>query len=510
MLRQSPPREQKTPTGPRISDLAAEEPVHPLVQHLPFPMNVNAPQASPPHDYLTFDMQRPDIGRRRATLPSVPSASIQRHSFDESRGRLSTWEERLEDDSLPSPGIGIALSSPTQAMTPTRNKRRSRSADALFELVKGRESIDRGRSGEIRHWRESYMSGSIYSRPQTAKTVETIQTVPIQEATIQEPKSESVLEMSATLLHADEPETPEHEQPEPNPDRVVHAPVSAFNFGNLQNERLEEERILDVPAEAPVPPTRSQNRLPMEDRIQHLESAYENLEGSIRRISTRNNRQTVILETAPKSLRTRNRSSSTRSISASRSRSTPSIHQEPLHQSSSDTLNPGLPSPVLAQPNVYANNSSDTDDATKQALKSLFEALKYERGARKALEQQVRTLHHDIADLHALVNKLIVSATATSPTSYPTPSPDTLIISSTEEQRLRTPRPEHSAGGYGGGLGARSHAYERSETESESEYEDGGMGKVGGQTPDVWATPKEEGFGGSGFFSGEERMRGYA
>lgn len=485
------------------------EPIHPINQQLPFPMNVNAPQASPPHDYLTFKTHRSDIGRRRATLPTVPSAIVQRHSLDESLGRLLTWEERLEDDALPSPGIGIALSSPTQA-TPTRSKRRSRSADALFDLVKGRESVDRGRSGEIRHWRESYMSGSIYSRPQTAKTVETIRSVQMQEPTIQEPESDSVIEMSATLVQPDDPETPEPERQLPKSEREIRPPVSAFNFGNLQNERVVEERILDVPSEAPPPPSRSQNRLPIEDRIQHLESAYENLEGSIRRISTRNNRQTVILETAPKSLRTRNRSSSTRSASASRSRSTTSIHQEPIHQSSSDTLNPGLPSPVLAHP---AGPVGDSSDSSKQALTTMYEALKHERDARKALEQQVRTLQHDISDLHALVNKLIISATATSP-SYPTPSPDTLIVNTTED-RLLTPKAEmHDRGLTYGKVSRdpRQRAYTHSETGSESDFEEHslkGSSYDDVATPDVWATPKEEGFGGSGFFHGDEGARGY-
>ncbi|CAO2651948.1 Nn.00g002310.m01.CDS01 [Neocucurbitaria sp. VM-36] len=508
MLRQSPPREQKS-NGPRISDLPVEElkPLHPLGQHLPFPMNVNAPQASPPQEYLTFDMQRPDIGRRRATLPSVPSASVHRHSLDESRGRLSTWEERQDEDPEPSPGIGIALSSPTQATTPRQSKRRSRSADALRDLVKNHAPLDRRRSAEIRYWRESYMSGSVYSRPQTAKTVETLRSVQMQEPVIQEPESESVIEMSATLVQADEPETPEleHVDREQETERVVQAPVSAFNFGNLKSAPEPQH-------EAPPPPPRSQQRPTVEDRMQHLESKLENMEFSVRRLSTRNNRQTIILENAPKNLRTRNRSSSSRSASASRSRSTPSIHQEPNHQSSSDTLNPGPTSPVLAH---LAGAGGDGEEASKHALKTMYEALKYERSARKALEQQVRTLQHDISDLHALVNKLIASATATSP-SYPTPSPDTLITST--EERLLTPKAlrtgsfdEAYAQGKTDNCESVGSKFSRSETGSESGY-DYGVDERSAKgsydelaTPDVWATPKEEGFGGSGFFHPHEQ-----
>lgn len=512
MLAQSPPREHQTPSGPRISDLPVQElkPLHPLGQHLPFPMNVNAPQASPPQEYLTFDSQGPGI-RRRATLPSVPSAGIQRHSLDEARGRLSTWEERQdEEDALPSPGIGIALSSPAPAQTPLQSRRRSRSAGALRDLVKGRASIERRRSAEIRYWRESHASGSVYSRPQTAKTSETMRSVQAQEPFIQAPESDSVMEMSATLGHADEPETPEQEaselQEREAERREVEPPASAFNFGILRSAFSDEDDVIPEPqGEAPPTPSRNPNRISIEDRVHHLENKFENLETSMHRISTRNNRQTIILENPPKTFRTRNRSDSSRSVSASRSRSTTSIHQEPIHQSSSDTLNPGPSSPVLMNP---AAASGEGEEAGKHALKTMYEALKYERSARKALEQQVRTLHQDVADLHALITKLIASATATSP-SYPTPSPDTLIASSTED-RIVAPRAMRSEAfdkSYGhGATDVRESViskFSRSETGSEGgEYEErrakASYDDVA--TPDVWATPKEEGFNGSGFF----------
>ena len=132
-----------------------------------------------------------------------------------------------------------------------------------------------------------------------------------------------------------------------------------------------------------------------------------------------------------------------------------------------------------------------------------LEALKYERSARKALEQQVQGLQHDIADLHALVNKLIASATATSP-SYPTPSPDTLIV--TTEERMVTPRAD-GKGHFGHGKEnqfARTHSHERY-ARDEGDWRDDTTSPHEG---DVWATPKEEGFGGSGFFHHEGR--GYA
>jgi hypothetical protein len=473
----------KTPSGPRISDLPVEDlkPLHPLGQHLPFPMNVNAPQASPPDEYLTFDMQRPDL-RRRATLPSVPSAGIQRRSGDDSREKLSTFDERGDESPMPSPGIGIALSSPTHATTTRASKRRSRSADALHELVKDRASTDRRRSAEIRYWRHSHASGSIYSRPQTAKTVETIRSVRPQEPTITEPKEE-VMEMSATLVQADEATpSPREEVAE----RSVEPPVSAFNFG-LKSGFSDSATS---PSERPVPqspPERNKNRLSIEDRVAHLEGTFRSLENSMHRISTRAHRQTIILSDAPRNLRSRTRNSSD---------STTSDSHLPEYQSSNDTLKSSPESPTLMRP-----GSSVDESGKEKVIEKLYEALKYERSERKALEQQVLSLRHDIADLHALVNKLIASATATSP-SYPTPSPDTLIIPGTEE-RLVTPRvSEFDKARTDSNDSTRR--YIRDEESWTSSREDMSPHDV-----EVWATPKEEGFGASGFFH-ERAERGYA
>ncbi|KAH3913379.1 hypothetical protein HBI56_084230 [Parastagonospora nodorum] len=475
MLQQSPPRETKTPGGTRISDLPVKElkPLHPLGQHLPYPMNVNAPPVSPPKEYLTFDVERPDIGRRRATLPSVPSAGIQRHSLDEPRGRLSAWDERPDEETLPSPGIGIgiALSSPTQA-TSMANKRRSRSADALRDLVRESASMDRRRSAEIRYWRQSHASGSIYSRPQTARTVETIRSIQRQETRITQ-SGDGIAEMSATISHVDEPSPLPIEADQV---REVEPPVSAFNFGLKSG--FSDDATTTSEAPAPVsPPERSKNRLSIEDRVAHLEGTFQSIESSLKRMSSRNNRQTIILSDAPRNLRSRQRSSST---------SHTNFDSLPNYQSSNDTLKSNPASPTLVRPNT-------NEGSKEQVVEKLYEALKYERTARKALEQQVHNLQQDIADLHALVNKLIASATATSP-SYPTPSPDTLIVS--REDRLVTPKAEYR----GKENFVRMNSKDSMRRGEEDDWKE--------SPHDVWATPKEEGFSGSGFFG--QDGRGYA
>jgi hypothetical protein len=311
--------------------------------------------------------------------------------------------------------------------------------------------------------------------------VETIRSVQMQGPAITEPE-DGIVEMSATLAHVDEPSPLPHEHYE---ERDVHPPVSAFNFGLKSGFSDDDTMSPDAPG--PVsPPERNKNRLSIEDRVAHLEGTFQAIESSLRRISSRSNRQTIILADAPRNLRSRNRSSST---------SHANFDKLPDYQSSNDTLKSNPASPTLVKPSA--------ESSKENVIEKLYEALKYERSARKALEQQVQGLQHDIADLHALVNKLIASATATSP-SYPTPSPDTLIV--TTEERMVTPRAD-GKGHFGHGKEnqfARTHSHERYARDEEDWRDDTTSPHDG----DVWATPKEEGFGGSGFFHHEGR--GYA
>ncbi|KAF2628499.1 hypothetical protein BU25DRAFT_410068 [Macroventuria anomochaeta] len=474
----APQQQPPTPSTQRISDLTVKElqPPHPLGQHLPYPMNVNAPPASPPHEYLRFDFQRPDLGPRRATLPNLPGGVAQRHSLDEPRGRLSTWEERTEDEPVPSPGIGIALSSPPHAARNSiGDRRRSRSAGALRELAKARFSNDDSttRNDVIKSWRESYASASVYSqntRPQTARTVETMRSVHTKGPTVQE--AESIHEgMSATLVGPDDltpneptpraqgPSTPEAAPRAQDWETPEHPPVSAFNFGNLEPSSPHEHPETLAQLEGPPLPSRSPKRLSVEDRVQNLEENIHALESSLRRISTHNNRQTIILESAPRNLRTRTRSTS-RSVSAV------SIHQrEPLPAGGAPTSNLAYES---SPPSPPLTHTEDTK-TTKEDLASLHTLLSDERTARLALESRVLALQTEVSTLHNLVNKLINRSTVavTSP-NYPTPSPDSIHPGT--EDCMPTPKQ--------GRYGARRQGTEDSEVVS----------------PEVWATPKEESF----------------
>lgn len=451
------------------------------LQRLPYPMNVNAPPASPPHEYLKFDFQRPDLGPRRATLPNLPGSIAQRHSLDEPRGRLSTWEEKTEDEIIPSSSIGIALSSPPHATRSSiGDRRRSRSAGALRELAKARFSSDDNttRKDVIKSWRESYASASMYSqstRPQTARTVETVRSVHMKGPRVQE--AESIHEgMSATLVGPDDltpieptPRAQGASTPEPAPrahdwETPEHPPVTAFNFGNLSPSTPNEHPETLAQLEGPPLPSRSPKRLSVEERVQTLEENIHTLESSLRRLSTHNNRQTIILESAPRNLRTRTRSTS-------RSVSVVSIHQrEPLPAERAPTSNLAYetspPSPPLTHTD---DNTTTSTKPPKEDIATLHTLLNSERTARLALESRVLALQSEVSSLHDLVNKLITRSTvaATSP-SYPTPSPDSIHPGT--EDRLPTPRQ--------GRYGARRQGTQDSEIVS----------------PEVWATPQEGSF----------------
>ncbi|KAF2867653.1 hypothetical protein BDV95DRAFT_610564 [Massariosphaeria phaeospora] len=512
--KQSPQRQHESPSGPRISDLPVRElePMNPLGQHLPFPMNVNAPQeTSPPMDYLTFALPSGELGRRRATLPSVLTANDPPRSagLAESQRRLSTWEEQHDAESIPSPQIGVALSSPSHAKNSgqsIKSKRRSRSAGALRDLAKAHAPVERRRSAEIRYWRSSYASGSVYSaqtpRPQTARTVDTVGSMDT-EAKAPELAVESYIAQLPTVAQHDQDIS------------EIQLPVEAFDFGNLMTGFSDGDEHTAKEVEHSES-TRSTKRLSIDDRVKQLEENMRELETSVHRISGRGNRQTIILENPPKGRRSRNRSSSATSDRPSSHRSsrgsTNTLH---MRRESDNPPSPGLaplsavresPSSSDRRQTVVATNPrpiSTQQSEIAEQLAAVYEALRHERGARKTLQVQVMSLQRELANLHALVHKLV----SASP-SYPTPSPDGIIISN--EERLTTPRAS-TRDARGLGIDAqrsrspRHDASRFSQSDRDSDHDHGGDDSTTSSREDIaspedWATPKEESGFGSGFF----------
>lgn len=455
--------------------------MNPLGQHLPFPMNVNAPQeASPSHDYLKFEVPTPDPIRRRATLPNVYAVSESQSSNGPAK-RLDTWEERPSGEYVPSPEIGVALSSPPgerQSTQSVQEKRRSRSAGNLRELTKGRHSVERRRSAEIRYWRGSYASGSVYSthtpRPRTAQTVETVRSIETQE----ELPELSEMVTKSVSMHAPTVVT-QHEHDHDNSQAPI--PVETFNFGNFRSDFSDDddsEHPVEEPPAPSAPSAHSERRLSIEDRVKHLEENVRSLDASVRRMSGRNNRQTIILDNAPKGRRSRNRSSSASSQRQGSHHSSKGSHNT-LHLRHYEDEKPAPDSPL--QPPLSAVNELPTSSTARESvadmhaqLAALQASLQHERHARKALEAQVSTLQRDLADLNHLIHKFVSAASP----MYPTPSPDAIIASNEGS----TPRASELRG------------RERTISDVESST-DGGDDLA---SPDAWATPKES--VGSGFF----------
>lgn len=507
----------------RISGLPVHEPkpINLVGQHLPFPMNVNAPEeGSPPHDYLTFKSP-PKLHRRRATLPSVvlSGAEVATSAIWSGSGtRVMPWDEQGQTESIQFPEIGVALSSPTHS------KRRSRSAGALRESSKRPDSLPRRRSAEIRYWRTSGMdrSASVYStstpRPQEDEdgTKDT---------------KEEVSEPMVTKLA----------EPTTNDGPLdIPLPTQAFNFGALKSEFEASEDEIEEAIDSP--PT-------LEERIQRVERGMQVLEQSLHRLTGRSHRQTIILENAPKGRRSRQHSNSTARDEYSRQSSKSSIHDLGIKEEPSGPPSPSLPLAFLTSPSsagsanvhitpfpqIATSASPQLHDTTPQAAQSsttlstnpteqfaaVYIILRHERAARKALDKQVLALQREVADLRSLALKLSASA-------YPTPSPDAVLGSS---ESARTPRayrgPERGVGfeSEEGGLRGRvreriTSRFSRSDSEGvdgDGEGDEGDDGtRVGEEveekadetgrsssaevaSPELWATPREE-VAGYGFF----------
>lgn len=481
----------------RIPDVPERElqPINPLAQHLPFPMNVNAPQQASPHqDYLTFDFHPAEGHRRRATLPSVLQLAAAE----------TPPAESLDADS---PDIGIALSSPQPIpRSSIQSKRRSRSVSAMRDLAQERHSIERRRSAEIRYWRDSQQSGIVHSiappRPQTSHT--TVQTVRVvdnhMDGSTRIELAEVTISSSSASIHSGADDLQGV-----RPAAAIHTADSEDVNPGPEVESQYSDQVVSKPSE---------KRLSIEERVRHLEDNMQVLEASVRRISGRTNRQTIILEGAPKGRRSRNASSSPKNdlaesddtILGSASNIGPTCADSDLPNGtylddcaqSKDAQRTIL---GLDLDRILPSSAGEDSDLARQ-LAVITDALQNEHQARKTLETHVDRLQREVSNLRVVVEKLLSSSP-----SYPTPSPDTIIMSS--EERLSTPRARaHSARDFGHDSDDDIPNTVRRMREtiisrfSQSDSEADSCSMASNITsPEAWATPKEHSAFGSGFFS---------
>ena len=280
------PRRNTSPQALRESLLPSEiQTLSRPPQRLPFPMNINAPvETSPPPDAANPEIP-PQSHRRRATLPSVivsPSdqATLQAY-WGKSDANVVSPTVQSNRGSL-SPLIGMAI---TSGVNP---RRRSRSAGALHDLARlNDQGEQRRRSAEIQYWRQSFLDNA---GPSHARSVNKEQS---QAGSIYSQAESAAVSVSEVRLGTASTVPPEQ--------------IRAFDFGDLgttepdataaEQPHERDAEMLQVKDEQPPKVAVSQAD-PVDQRLSQLESNMLNLTSSLRELTGRAHRQTVILGTA--------------------------------------------------------------------------------------------------------------------------------------------------------------------------------------------------------------------
>ncbi|KAF2759121.1 hypothetical protein EJ05DRAFT_333479 [Pseudovirgaria hyperparasitica] len=401
----------------------------PQRSHLPFPMNVNAPdETTPLSEAAEFDEKTPELKKRRATLPSVVTNSAEVSALAAVWSQSGTKVTAAEEQALKSPShsqIGIALSSPNQAL---RVHRKSQSAGALRDLArrhnepllapnnKTSRAPMRRRSAEIRYWRESVgaRSFSVYSDLAPREDID--------DSVVDDDKEIEVYEGAAA---ADNPV--EQKARAMGPSHIL-----AFNFGDLAEA---------TPTAAPA--HSSENVV--DSRSQRSVSARS--EPTQQYAAPRSKPQTVIIADAPKEKRSsRQRSSSTvrenfsRPSSVREASSAAAAHAQAQKSFPPTAASTPLPSrtprtaaaqhdektaghvPTTVRPSEPSAHDPDFPSPATQ-FHAIYTILRHERSARKVLEKQILALNREVSDLRALTLKMSRNNGGGAGT-YPTPSPD--------------------------------------------------------------------------------------
>ena len=404
---------------------------NPLGSHLPFPMNVNAPQNElPERDYVKM---RAQIQPRRATLPSLMFNQPDADARFGVRRSEDLGGTDVETHSLHESTIGIALTTKEDVT----HHRRSRSMDELRKLLKEHEKIEpRRRSdelNEIKSWRLSYLD-----RPESVLAVA---------PDMQDLEQHQGHDQRFTETHAHEHvDDHHHESVHDHIHNRDHALVDGIelehDFGNETDEpdvatiapdassEIEERRVGTPDFVRLVKQTRGPDsgiaastdglERQMPDRISNVEHRLKSLEDAFQRLNGRSNRQTIILEGADR-----------RHRSAGRQRPhspLPEAERPSSPESSADEGAIFSPATVLfptpTHHSVKTGSFSDESVSLPPAniyphLTPLYNALQYERSARKRLESELLRLQREMYELQVMVRRL------EDKNGYPTPSPDT-------------------------------------------------------------------------------------
>ncbi|KIW03507.1 uncharacterized protein PV09_05273 [Verruconis gallopava] len=395
----------------------------PVQQMLPFPMNVNAPQPESPSkerriaNYLSFETS-PKVHRRRATLSSMiisPEDNTVLHKMWSTTdlAPINSASETSPLDSIEQPGTPIGVAVSGSIANPNR---RSRSAGALHELAKkqAQDTHVRRLSSEIKYWRASHIA----SLQDDARERKTQPQEDLETPVLTSPRASSI------------------EPPQTEVSEVFAETGSSIHEGHLEPIEYGSEASELAPAD--------KGDGLVEQRLLQLESSMRRLSVSVSEYAAkveapkerefalkpapRTNTPQVVFQ-APASGRqayTENESvmegpqknPSMRFAQPSRAVPSPSPSKgsyQHSYVSSTTTLQPlghysAGPSSVQSAPQSSSPSVPNTQYVTQNALQEhfvpLYNALRYERQIRKALETQVAQLRNDVIDLSAMVAQL--------------------------------------------------------------------------------------------------------
>ena len=422
--------------------------------------------------------------RRRKTLPSVlvnpEDAAAIKASMDSIINSDVTEANRDPSSSQ----IGRAIS------TRGSDKRRSRSETDLRGALSERPKVpQRKRSDEIRYWRESYQPNVLRASGFRV----------------------SSLPAASGAEGGDEEKTPMPKNVDPFEASPGAADASPQGQGGLNVSNVDDYSFSALGTEM---------SRDLEDRVAKLETGLRNFQTSLEKLNADRNRRTVLVANTPEAGSVpvsgrRGRASSgnrTASILAGdlqgdlapssyqydytdTLRARPSTSPQPPRTPVGASGNPTLPVPeprmddpfISPSPSVIPGASDAHAQMPQHTFRSLYEMLNDERSARRRLEQTMRNLQEEIANLHYQVS---VNSNVQSQRSSYMPSSTRLqaLLAGTEESPPGTTESQQQrfSGGEGSSIDPRVVSrFSGSESE---------MGAAEGlETPyEAYQTPVEE------------------
>lgn len=366
------------------------------------PYAVEFPQSArlKPLDLGNPFYRQPHGPKRRATLPSLiladrEAAALTAALKDRGLAESDTASDNGRD--TPQPEIGMAVT-----IGISNPKRRSRSANDLRQMFTVSHP-SRKRSQEIRYWRESYVGSLLQSDEIEGPS---------------KPENSEPEEVYQESYH-DPEQTSQPVQAHPSPD--------TYTAGDKQqplpsNTSPQSTRPLTAGTEIATD---------LENRVAKLESGLVSFQRALQRLTADTNRRTIIVSNSP----TRRSRQHTPSILVDTLRD-PMYRPPPLSSTNPSPTPPTDPSPFHPNPSQPGTGTSPhhqhdrprTPSPPHRTFATLYSIITEERSARRVLENQVRTMAAEMAELQYQLSSRggspALSPALAHRSGYPTPSPE--------------------------------------------------------------------------------------